>query len=88
MENVINIFLPKNMTDILQVLDLIVNGVFKSLTRKLRTEVIINTFKIHKARVEAGEDVGPFICPKPSVKQAIDNFFEISRRMRANPTLK
>ena len=35
LNKVINVFLPKNMTDLLQVLDLVVNAIFKQFTRKI-----------------------------------------------------
>ena len=89
MNGVINLFLPKNMTDLLQVLDLVVNAIFKQYTRKIRTEAIIKAFRIHKARLAADENnLGPFKCPKPTVKEAIDNYFVIIKQMEENQTLK
>ena len=77
------------MTDLLQVLDLVVNAIFKQYTRKIRTEAIIKAFRIHKARLAANEpNLGPFKCPKPTVKEAIDNYFIIINQMEENQILK
>ena len=77
------------MTDLLQVLDLVVNAIFKQYIRKLRTETIIKAFELHKLRLAANEpNVGPFKCPKPTVKEAIDNFWVILKQMEENETLK
>ena len=65
LNKVINVFLPKNMTDLLQVLDLVVNAIFKQFTRKIRTKMIIKAFEEHKATLDANEEnVGPFKCQK------------------------
>lgn len=78
------------MTDLLQVLDLIVNAIFKQLTRKLRAKLICDDFDIHQLRLESGElNVPPFSLPsKPSIKVAVDNFFIISKQMRDNISLQ
>jgi hypothetical protein len=78
------------MTDLLQALDLVVNAIFKQFTRKIRTKMIIKAFEEHKARREyANEDnIVQFKCRKPTVKEAIDNYYIILKNMKDNETLK
>jgi len=77
------------MMDLLQVLDLIVNVIFKQYIRKLRAGTIIKAFDLHKLRLAANEpNIGPFKCPKPTVKEVIDNLWVILKQMEENETLK
>jgi hypothetical protein len=82
---------PKNCTDILQIMDLIVNAVFKGKVRACRTNMIVANFEKYKTIVQEArrldKEPPPFRTPKPNLKTAIDNFFTIYEEMNADPTL-
>jgi hypothetical protein len=75
--NILNPFYPPNMTAILQVLDLIVNGPIKTLTRHSNAARIVAHFKEFKTLFQAATPVDQlnikYRPPKPQLKEAIKN---------------
>lgn len=76
--------LPPNMTGILQVLDLVVNGPLKAHSRKLRGFRIVACFQEFAQRYEVETHKRPedrilhvFEPPKPSMLQGITDLFEL-----------
>jgi hypothetical protein len=76
--------LPPNMTGILQVLDLVVNGPLKAHTRNLRGARIVESFKefSKEYRKEAAKDVHErtlpaFHPPKPEMLEGIKDLFDL-----------
>jgi DDE superfamily endonuclease len=76
--------LPPNMTAILQVLDLVVNGPLKAHIRNNRANKIVQCFKEYKALFDenARKDVGEravlnFVAPKPDMMECIDNLIQL-----------
>ena len=76
--------LPPNMTGILQVLDLVVNGPLKAHSRKLRGCRIVACFQEFAQRYELETHKRPedrellvFDPPKPSMLQGITDLFEL-----------
>ena len=76
--------LPPNMTGVLQVLDLVVNGPLKAHTRNLRGARIVESFQKFKAAYEeeAANDVQErtlpvFEPPKPEMLQGITDLFDL-----------
>ena len=76
--------LPPNMTGILQVLDLVVNGPLKAHSRKLRGSRIVACFQEFARRYELETHKRPgdrillvFEPPKPSMLQGITDLFEL-----------
>ena len=76
--------LPPNMTGILQVLDLVVNGPLKAHSRKLRGSRIVACFQEFAQRYEVETHKRPedrilhvFEPPKPSMLQGITDLFEL-----------
>lgn len=77
-------YLPPNMTAILQVLDLVVNGPLKSHVRQLRAKRIVKSFKefliVYRTDLEKTVDdrENPkFTPPKPEMIQAIVDLFHL-----------
>ena len=76
--------LPKNMTDVLQVMDLVVNGPVKAGIRRKRIEVIFNYFqnwkikRLQHAAVPAQQELPPaFAPPKPTQAEGIKTVLEV-----------
>ena len=76
--------LPPNMTGVLQVLDLVVNGPLKAHTRNLRGARIVESFQKFKTlyEEEAAKDVQErtlpvFQPPKPNMLQGIQDLFDL-----------
>ena len=76
--------LPPNMTGVLQVLDLVVNGPLKAHTRNLRGARIVESFKAFKKQYveESAKDVHErtlpvFQPPKPEMLQGIKDLFDL-----------
>ena len=76
--------LPPNMTGILQVLDLVVNGPLKAHTRNLRGARIVDSFQdfIKQHKEESQRDVHvrtlpTFQPPKPEMLQGIQDLFDL-----------
>lgn len=76
--------LPPNMTDILQVLDLVVNGPLKRHIRTLRAKRIVQYFKQHKIELSANAALPnedrkkiPFCPPKPTLNQAMTDLIDL-----------
>ena len=76
--------LPPNMTGVLQVLDLVVNGPLKAHTRNLRGARIVESFQTFKRlyEEEAAKDVQErtmpvFQPPKPNMLQGIQDLFDL-----------
>ena len=72
--------LPPNMTAILQVLDLVVNGPLKAHVRNSRANKIVQCFKSYKIALDANDakDVADrvdlqFVAPKPEMAECIEN---------------
>ena len=66
--------LPPNMTDVLQVIDLVVNGPIKQHIRTKRAERIVDYFKEYKVQFQANPnnlDLRKFNPPKATMKQGI-----------------
>ena len=77
-------YLPPNMTAILQVLDLVVNGPLKSHVRQLRAKRIVRSFKeflvLHRKDLEKTESEreNPTFTPPVSERiQAIVDLFQL-----------
>jgi hypothetical protein len=77
-------YLPPNMTAILQVLDLVVNGPLKSHVRQLRAKRIVRSFKeflvLHRKDLEKTEserENPTFTPPVPEQIQAIVDLFQL-----------
>ena len=76
--------LPPNMTGVLQVLDLVVNGPLKAHSRKLRGARIVECFQKF-AELYEEESVKPaaeramleFVPPKPDMLQGIQDLFDL-----------
>lgn len=79
--------LPPNMTDLLQVLDLVVNGPIKAHIRNLRAERILTAFRDYKENVEREHELAQieqrspnfvkFSVPKPSMEQGIKDLIDL-----------
>ena len=76
--------LPPNMTGVLQVLDLVVNGPLKAHTRYLRGARIVESFQAFKKKYEeeSAKDVHErtlpvFQPPKPEMLQGIQDLFDL-----------
>jgi hypothetical protein len=77
-------YLPPNMTAILQVLDLVVNGPLKSHVRQLRAKRIVRSFKeflvLHRKdleKIETERENLTFTPPVPEQIQAIVDLFRL-----------
>ena len=77
-------FLPPNMTQFLQVLDLVVNGPLKAHLRHLRAQNLLTYFKSYKllynAELEKEENIRvmpKWSPPKPSVQECILKVIEL-----------
>ena len=76
--------LPPNMTGVLQVLDLVVNGPLKAHTKNLRGARIVESFQTFKRlyEEEVAKDVQErmmpvFQPPKPNMLQGIQDLFDL-----------
>lgn len=66
--------LPKNMTDALQVMDLVVNGPLKAVLRRRRSWALFAALQAHRLRVASasGADVAPLWAPpKPRLADGL-----------------
>ena len=77
-------YLPPNMTAVLQVLDLVVNGPLKSHVRQLRAKRIVRSFKeflvLHRKnleKIETERENLTFTPPVPKQIQAIVDLFKL-----------
>ncbi len=83
-ENNIEIaFLPKNMTDKLQVMDLVVNGPLKARMRKIRCEHLYEQLQVYKKTFDKLKQQGfssypPFRPRVPTIEDGIDMVMEAS----------
>ena len=84
--------LPRNMTGVLQVLDLVVNGPLKAHTRKLRGARIVESFqmfiKSYAAELEKHvqhRKLPTFEPPKPEMLQSIQDLFDLLAGDFKNP---
>jgi hypothetical protein len=75
---------PPNMTGVLQVLDLVVNGPLKAHSRKLRGSRIVTCFQEYAKMYELESQKNPeerqivkFNPPKPCMLQGINDLFEL-----------
>lgn len=76
--------LPPNMTGVLQVLDLVVNGPLKAHSRKLRGSRIVTAFQKFAKLYEIESTKNPehrkplvFEAPKPDILQGINDLFDL-----------
>ena len=73
--------LPPNMTDLLQVLDLVVSGPLKRHTRTLRANRIVEYFKQYKLSLENIVDQSgtfpAFKPPKPQMQQSMQDLINL-----------
>jgi DDE superfamily endonuclease len=76
--------LPPNMTGVLQVLDLVVNGPLKAHCRKLRGSRIVSYFQeyaqlyaIESKKSVEERKILKFVAPKPSMLQGINDLFDL-----------
>jgi DDE superfamily endonuclease len=79
--------LPPNMTDILQVLDLVVNGPIKAHIRNKRASRLLDAFKVYKETIKSESELAQrqsrspqypkFKAPKPSMEQGITDLIEL-----------
>ena len=80
--------LPKNMTDWLQVMDLVVNGPYKSNTRRLRLQDLhayMQAFQVAYYRAKAkGEDAPHWNPPKPALTRGLLNSMKALHGMDAD----
>ena len=77
-------YLPPNMTAVLQVLDLVVNGPLRSHVRQLRAKRIVRSFKeflvLHRKnleKIETERENLTFTPPVPKQIQAIVDLFKL-----------
>jgi DDE superfamily endonuclease len=87
--------LPPNMTGVLQVLDLVVNGPMKAHSRKLRGSRIVACFqeyarlyKIESQKNPEDRVVLKFIPPKPDMLQGINDLFDLFANGFKDPKFK
>jgi len=87
--------LPLNMTDVLQVMDLVVNGPLKAHMRRFRCTELFNYFQSWKLTwaVElakpAGTRVMPaFLPPKPKLIDGLNTLTSVSKNVFSTPTFK
>jgi hypothetical protein len=89
--------LPKKMTDILQVMDLIVNGPVKAAIRRKRVEVIFNYFqswKIKRLQHEVAAKLDPtklppiFSPPKPTQAEGVLTLLNVLSTSLATPAFE
>ena len=84
--------LPPNMTDLLQVLDLVVNGPLKRHTRTLRANRIVDCFKEYKLSLERLGDqsatLPAFKPPKPMMQQSMQDLISLVANEFSCPTFK
>eukprot|EP01043_Picozoa_sp_COSAG02_P031271 COSAG02_NODE_2032_length_10063_cov_11.627057_8_plen_223_part_00 len=77
--------LPPNMTDRLQVIDLVTNGPLKSGMRRKRVTDLydyMTTWRFKRAKALAdGETLPPFDPPKPNVATALRNLFTVEMQV-------
>jgi hypothetical protein len=88
-------FLPPNMTYILQVLDLAVNGPLKAHIRGLRAERVFSYFQVYKQdylrelNKAVNQRVKPTWCPpKPSMKECIIDIISLINNDFAKESFK
>ena len=81
--------LPPNMTDVLQVMDLVVNAPVKAKIRRDRVAKLYNEFQSWKiARMQAEKHKKPpppFAPPKPKIVDGLRTLFELPNETFANP---
>ena len=77
-------YLPPNMTAILQVLDLVVNGPLKAHVRQLRAKRLVRGFKEFmelyredSEKVQEDRENPTFVPPKPEMIQAVIDLFQL-----------
>ena len=77
-------YLPPNMTAILQVLDLVVNGPLKAHVRQLRAKRLVRGFKEFmelyredSEKVQEDRENPTFVPPKPEMIQAVVDLFQL-----------
>eukprot|EP00961_Rhodomonas_salina_P199670 2693339-Rhodomonas_salina.1 len=84
--------LPKTMTDWLQVMDLVVNGPYKSHTRRLRCEDLrayMQDFRMRFYRSKArNEPVPVWNPPKPTITEGLLNSLKACARMANDEKFK
>ncbi len=87
--------LPVNMTDVLQVMDLVVNGPLKAHMRRFRCAELFNYFQSWKRTwaVEiakpAGTRVMPtFLPPKPKLIDGLNTLADVSKNVFSTPAFK
>ena len=84
--------LPKNMTDVLQVMDLVVNSPVKAALRRDRERLLFHQFQAFKvARLKAKLEKKPlpeFNPPKPKVHEGIRSLLSINSTTFADPRFK
>jgi hypothetical protein len=75
--------LPLNMTGLLNVLDLAVNGPLKARVRNLRAKRMVDAFRVYKdkyyAQWRTGISAGEFKPPKPQLYKSIQDLFGLFR---------
>lgn len=83
--------LPPKMTDILQVMDLAVNGPLKAAIRRMRSQALFSYFqewKIARLTASAHPDkppLPPFRPPKPAVEQGIQTVLQCTTSTLGTP---
>ena len=87
--------LPPNMTGVLQVLDLVVNGPMKAHSRKLRGSRIVACFQEYARLYNIESHKNPedriihkFIPPKPDMLQGINDLFDLFANGFKDPKFK
>lgn len=82
--------LPKNMTDKLQVMDLVVNGPYKAGLRRERTASLFDYFQSWKLKRFQAErdktDLPPFSPPKPTIATGLRMALKVGKETFGKPT--
>ena len=82
--------LPKNMTDKLQVMDLVVNGPYKAGLRRERTASLFDyyqSWKLKRLQAERDKaDLPPFAPPKPTVPTGLRMALKVGQETLEKPT--
>ena len=85
--------LPPNMTDRLQVIDLVVNSPLKAQLRQRRASDLFSDFQVWKAKwaidaLEVEPQLPSLDPPKPSLSDGLRSLFDVWAEMQSSPRLQ